>query len=94
MLMAPKLTKNLLALATIHIQHTGGALSTLSKHAHSDSVFFDRLSRGECSFSVRKYDQIVCWFATHWPEGARWPAGVGIPTRREAREIEQERASA
>jgi hypothetical protein len=88
MLMAPKLTKNLLTLAFAHVGATGGALSSLSKKAHSDSVFFDRLSRGEISFSVRKYDQIVVWFYRHWPDGVPWPAGIDIPTEREAVRIE------
>ena len=87
MLMGPRLTKNLLTLANIHVTATGGAMSSLSKKAHSDSAFFDRLAAGKISFSVRKYDEIIVWFYRHWPDGAAWPAGIDLPTVREARKI-------
>lgn len=89
MLMAPKLTKNLLALSSAYVAASGGALSSLSKQAHSDSSFFERLRNGEVSFTARKYDQIVCWFFTHWPDGVGWPAGIDIPTAKEIKDIER-----
>lgn len=92
MLMAPKLTKNLLSLAAAHIAATGGALSSLSKKAHSDSAFFDKLTLGEVSFSVRKYDEIVVWFFRHWPDGVAWPTAVELPTAKEANTIAAGRA--
>jgi hypothetical protein len=93
MLMAPRLTKNLLMLAVAHTDATGGALSSLSKKAHSDSAFFERLAAGEISFSVRKYDEIVVWFFRHWPDGVAWPAAVDVPTDKEANAIAAGRTS-
>jgi hypothetical protein len=83
MLMGPRLTKNLLMLADAYIKATGYTIGTLSKKAHSDTAFFERLKASEISFSVRKYDQIVVWFFTHWPDKVPWPQAVDIPTKRD-----------
>lgn len=85
MLMAPRLTKNLLTLADAYIGATGNTAATLSKKAHSDSAFFERLMDGKISFSVRKYDEMVVWFRRNWPQGVPWPSGIAIPTRSEMR---------
>lgn len=89
MLTAPRLQKNLLALADAYVAATGRALSSVSKRAHSDSAFFDRLRASEVSFTARKYDQIVCWFYRHWPPDVGWPARVDIPTEKEVKAVEE-----
>lgn len=76
----PILRQNLLRLADAFIagrKASGGrkiGVSTLSRLAHNDPWFFDRLSRGEIGFTARKYDEVVEWFKTNWPEGVAWPA--------------------
>lgn len=53
-------------------------LSTLSKRAAGDWRYFQRLADGG-NFTARKYDEVMAWFSTHWPEEAEWPAGVPRP---------------
>ena len=34
----------------------------------------------DVTFTVRRYDKVVCWFDQNWPEGAIWPEGVVRPS--------------
>ena len=86
---APGLRKNLLTLARAYIKKTGVATSSLSKQAHSDTDFFANLQQDKVSFSVRKYDEMLVWFYTHWPVGLRWPPTVDPPTEQERRNFER-----
>lgn len=53
-------------------------LVTVARLATGDWRFFDRVSGG-ASFTARKYDAILAWFATNWPEGVDWPEAVARP---------------
>lgn len=46
-------------------------LSTASWKAHGDTPFFGRLANGSGSFTVRKYDEVMAWFAepNNWSSG-------------------------
>lgn len=52
--------------------------STVARLAAGDWRFFDRLNDG-ASFTARKYDCIMEWFAANWPAASPWPAGVPRP---------------
>lgn len=47
-------------------------LSTASWKAHGDTPFFGRLANGSGSFTARKYDEVMAWFADprNWATGA------------------------
>lgn len=49
----------------------GVPLRTISWRAHGDASFLDRLSRGRCSCTIRKFDDIMEWLEdpANWPEG-------------------------
>lgn len=53
------------------------AMPTVGRLAANDWQFFVRLDGG--NFTIRKYDAVMGWFATHWPDGAGWPDGVPRP---------------
>lgn len=57
---------------------TGRETSTVSRLAAGDWRFFGRPDEG-VSFTARKYDLTMAWFAANWPEGAPWPCGVPRP---------------
>jgi hypothetical protein len=52
--------------------------STVARLATGDWRFFDRISEG-ASFTARKYDAIMAWFAANWPADKSWPAGIPRP---------------
>lgn len=78
--METELRDNLLELATRYAEAVGAELSTISQRALGDWRFFRRLQESEtASFTVRKYDTAVAWFAQRWPEGVEWPERVARP---------------
>lgn len=52
--------------------------STVARLSAGDWRFFDRLSDG-ASFTARKYDAILGWFAANWPAATPWPDDVPRP---------------
>lgn len=55
-------------------------VATVAQRALGDWRFFDRLDEKEtASFTVRKYDAALAWFAAHWPDNAEWPEGLLRP---------------
>lgn len=69
-----KLRENLLAMARAFGKAKGWSLSTVSRNAHGDIPFFDRLARGSGSFTMRKYVEVMDYFDANWPEGLKRPA--------------------
>lgn len=77
--MEQELIRNLLAVATAYRVVHSIELSTLGRRAAGDWRFFDHLGTGSRTFTARKYDEVMCWFALNWPEGAEWPQTVTRP---------------
>ena len=77
--MEHELKANLLALLDAY-KAGGGAYTegTIGRYAAADSRFFERCRSAGGSFTVRKYDEVVAWFATNWPAGIPFPPG-GFP---------------
>lgn len=53
--------------------------STVARLSTGDWRFFERIDSG-ASFTARKYDAIMDWFARNWPSDVVWPAGVPRPS--------------
>lgn len=53
--------------------------ATVGRFCAADGRFFTRLRDGK-TFTARKYDEVVLWFASNWPEAAEWPAEIERPT--------------
>jgi hypothetical protein len=77
--MEHELRSNLLACAEIFASNKQIGLSTLGRIAAGDWRFFNNLSADDKTFTARKYDEVLAWFSSHWPESAAWPAGVIRP---------------
>jgi hypothetical protein len=75
--MEQELIRNLKAVADAFRIARPLAFGTLGRLAAGDWRFFDHL--GSKTFTARKYDQVIEWFSTNWPEGAVWPEGVARP---------------
>jgi len=79
--MEAELRTNLLDLAKRYASAMGMEMSTVAQRALGDWRFFQRLQDSEtASFTVRKYDAAVGWFAARWPEAAAWPEAIVRPT--------------
>lgn len=77
--MEQELRRNLLCLIAAYADCEGGlAESTIERRAIGYCGFFEKI-REDCSFSVRKYDQVVQWLDENWPAGAVWPKDVVRP---------------
>lgn len=71
--METELRSHLIALAQAYAQLKGLEMVTVARLSAGDWRFFDRVGTG-ASFTARKYDEIVGWFASNWPEGVEQPA--------------------
>lgn len=80
MQMEQTLSENLLSVARCFGAARSLELSTLGRMAADDGRFFARLQDPQTTFTARKYDAVMGWFAANWPDGLEWPAGVPRPT--------------
>jgi hypothetical protein len=81
--MENELRDNLLKCAMAYSAVTKRGLSTLGRLAAGDWRFFDHLSDDQRTFTARKYDEVIAWFAANWPTNGEWPEGVVRPTTAE-----------
>jgi hypothetical protein len=72
------LRRHLLTCAAAFEAATDRKTSTVARLATGDWRFFDRIGDG-ASFTARKYDEIMDWFAANWPAGLIWPSDVPRP---------------
>ncbi|WP_316184676.1 hypothetical protein [Bradyrhizobium sp. SZCCHNRI1003] len=77
--MEQELIRNLLGVAGAYRLGHAIELSTLGRRAAGDSRFFENLTSGGKTFTVRKYDELMAWFSANWPAGAAWPEGIERP---------------
>lgn len=52
--------------------------ATVGRLCAADGRFFTRIRDGK-TFTAKKYDEVVAWFAANWPDGAAWPKSVSRP---------------
>lgn len=83
-----ELTTHLLALNEAYREATGAAEATVAEEAAGDWRFFERLREPKPTFTARKCDAVMVWFARNWPKDVRWPKGV--PPRAKFLEAESE----
>jgi len=76
--MEPELRNHLIACATAYAAARGIELVTVARLATGDWRFIQRLQDG-ASFTARKYDAAMTWFAENWPEGTPWPNDAPRP---------------
>lgn len=74
-IMEADLKRHLLDCGRAYAAARGIELVTVARLATGDWRFFERIESGS-SFTARKYDGIMAWFAANWPEGAAWPTDV------------------
>ena len=53
--------------------------TTVGRFCAADSRFFSRIREGK-TFTAKKYDEVVAWFAANWPPFVEWPPGVPRPS--------------
>jgi len=72
--LGPILKSNLLALAHAYCNATGASIATVSRYATNDSDTLTRLkSDRSASITLRKYDEAIAWFVSHWPANTKRP---------------------
>ena len=76
--MEQELRANLRSCADAFALARGLEVSTVGRLAANDGRFFERIEAGS-SFTARKYDETIRWFAGNWPSNAEWPAHVARP---------------
>ncbi|MBR1193214.1 hypothetical protein [Bradyrhizobium sp. AUGA SZCCT0160] len=72
--------QNLLKCAEAYAGRKEVKLTTLGRIIANDSPFFARLHDDRKNFTVRKYDEVINWFSSNWPDGLDWPSAVPRPT--------------
>lgn len=73
--MEAELAKNLLKLSEGYCAARGLGEATVGRLCAADSRFFVRIREGK-TFTAKKYDDVVAWFSSHWPDGAVWPDSI------------------
>jgi hypothetical protein len=76
--METELAGNLLRLAAAYSAAKRLSEGTVGRLSASDTRFFSRI-RGGKTFTAKKYDEVVHWFAARWPDDAPWPDDVIRP---------------
>lgn len=76
--METELQDHLFACGTAYAAAKSLELSTVGRLSAADGAFFERLKDGK-TFTARKYDTVMAWFASNWPEGLAWPEGAPRP---------------
>ena len=82
--MEKELANQLLHLAALYCEAKGIAETTVGRLSAADGKFFARVRAAkhraidakEPSFTVRKRDEVVQWFAANWPDGVAWPDSI------------------
>lgn len=77
-IMETELAANLIALGEAYAKARDLKLSTIGRLCAADGRFFSRISDG-LTFTAKKYDEVVAWFDTNWPEKTPWPKGIQRP---------------
>lgn len=78
--MEAELLTNLRTLADAYAAATNMKLATVAQRALGDWRFFERLDQSDrASFTIRKYDAAVAWFAANWQATSDWPENVARP---------------
>ena len=57
--------------------------ATVGRLCAADGPFFSRIREGK-TFTAKKYDEVVAWFSSNWPEKADWPESVMRPVPTES----------
>jgi hypothetical protein len=52
--------------------------TTVGRLCAADGRFFSRIREGK-TFTAKKYDEVVGWFSSNWPDKAEWPHAVSRP---------------
>lgn len=73
-------TENILVLADAFAAHTGRAVSTVSTYAANDGKWLKNLRAGS-GCTIRKANDVVLWFADHWPVDLEWPRTIPRPSK-------------
>lgn len=76
--MEHELRTNLRTCFDLYAAATGRSLKTIAQAAAGDWRFYDRLD-GPTTFTARKYDEVMAWFAANWPDGAARPDVLPSP---------------
>lgn len=77
--MEQELQDHLFACGRAFAEGRGIGLATVGRLAADDGQFFERLNDGK-TFTARKYDAVMAWFATNWPVGLDWPTDAPRPS--------------
>lgn len=80
--MEAELRNHLIVLAQAFAVARKIELVTVARLATGDWRFFNRVQDG-ATFTARKYDEVLRWFAGNWPDGATWPEAVVRPNLEE-----------
>lgn len=77
--MESELRSNLIACVAAYSAARSVSVATLGRLAAGDWRFFDRLDDEDKTFTARKYDEVIGWFSSQWPDETPWPAQVPRP---------------
>jgi hypothetical protein len=71
--LSPVLRDNIVSLSRAFAKARGIKQATVSRLIRGDMYFLQNYSRGKVSVTTKKYDEIVDYFITHWPENTPMP---------------------
>jgi hypothetical protein len=83
--MEQELRNNLRTCFDAYAKVTGRSMVTISQAAAGDWRFYRRLD-GPTTFTARKYDEVIAWFAANWPAGWDLPEVIRSAPTSEAAE--------
>ncbi len=74
--MESELRSALLATANAYADAARCGITTVSRRVKNNAGFFKGLEDPSKSFTARTYDEVMEWFARHWPAGKPLPSSL------------------
>lgn len=72
----------ILQLAETYCAHENLKPSTVSLRAAGQGLYLSKLEAGEIGLTYARYDKVMLWFASHWPDDLQWPTAVPRPPKK------------
>jgi hypothetical protein len=79
---ANKDIRNILFLARSLAEHRNNSLATVSLRAAGQGLYLSKLEAGEIGLTYARYDKVMLWFASNWPDDLQWPTAVPRPPKK------------
>lgn len=74
--------EKILKISKLYARHVDNSLATVSLRAAGQGLYLSKLDAGEIGLTYARYDKVMLWFASNWPDDLQWPIAVPRPPKK------------